>query len=63
MVKAAGGNRAVAEKLGVDSVTIWRWSKADQFHERHVKTLCEMADWLFTPIQVRPDLPELFGDK
>lgn len=62
-VKAAGGNRAVATKLGVDPATIWRWSKDDSFPADHVKVLCDMTDGLIKPEQVRPDLADVFIGK
>jgi len=53
IVKAAGGNRAVAAKLEVDTVTIWRWSRFDDWPEKHVQALCDMTDGLIQPEQVR----------
>jgi len=60
IVRAAGGNRAVAKQLNVDTVTIWRWSGIDQWPEKHVQELCDMTGGLIKPEQVRPDI---FGDK
>lgn len=58
-IEAAGGNQAVADKIGVTMPTVWRWGQNDRFKGRHVQALCDMTKGAFKPEQVRADI---FGD-
>ena len=55
-IEAAGGNSAVAKKIGVTMPTVWRYGKNNRFKGRYVQALCDMTAGAFTPEQVRPDV-------
>jgi DNA-binding transcriptional regulator YdaS (Cro superfamily) len=55
-IEAAGGNLAVANKIGVTMPTVWRYGQNNRFKGRYVQALCAMTSGAFSPAQVRPDV-------
>lgn len=61
-IKAAGGNKAVASVLSMDTTTVWRIAGfgGDDFSDDQIKTICGMTDGLIRPEQLRAGIS---GDK
>lgn len=52
LIKAAGGNRAISARVGVECATVWRWGKSDKIPERHLQSICDMTEGLINPEQL-----------
>lgn len=58
-IRAAGGGRALARKLGVSPMAVSQWKKRGVPVER-VPAVVRATDGAVQAHELRPDLPELF---
>lgn len=55
VIYAAGGARAVQDKLRTGAGTPYYWMKTGRIPRKHVLPLCRLTGGAFQPNQVRPD--------
>jgi DNA-binding transcriptional regulator YdaS (Cro superfamily) len=60
-VRIAGGQTALARKIGVTQGAVWKWLRGMQkISAEHVISISESTDGQVLPFELRPDLPKLF---